>query len=84
VHALGGERVEDDRERRRQRLALAGLHLGDRPVVQDHAADHLDVEVPHVHAAAADLPDEREGLGQELLQRLTLARALAQAVEVLA
>ena len=30
VHALAAERVEEDRKRRGERLALAGPHLGDR------------------------------------------------------
>ena len=53
VDALAGERVEHDGERAGQRLALAGLHLGDRAGVEDHAADHLDVEVAHAHACGA-------------------------------
>jgi hypothetical protein len=52
VHALAGQRVEVDRQRRHQRLALAGAHLGDLAVVQHHAADELDVEVPHAAARA--------------------------------
>ena len=82
VDALAGQRVEDDGGGGGQRLALAGLHLGDRAVVQDHAADHLHVEVPHVHAAAADLAHERERLGEQVLERLAAARALAQRVGV--
>ena len=82
VHALAGERVEHHRGGRGQRLALAGPHLGDRPVVQDHAADHLDVEVPHVRAAAADLAHERERLREQFLDGFSVPRALAQRVGV--
>ena len=46
VHAAPGERVQIDRQRRHQRLAFAGLHLRDAALVQDHAADELDVEMP--------------------------------------
>ena len=70
VHALAGERVEDDRERAGERLALAGLHLGDLPGVQDHAADQLHVEVAHAHRALADLARDREDLGQDVVERL--------------
>ena len=52
VHALAGERVEHHGERARERLALAGAHLGDRAAVEHHAADQLDVEVAHLHAPA--------------------------------
>src|ERR1043165_6492053 len=45
VHAAPGQRVEIDRKRRDQRLAFAGLHLGDLAFVQDHAADQLHVEM---------------------------------------
>ena len=80
VDALAGQRVEDDGERRGERLALAGLHLGDVAAVQDHPADELDVEVAHAHRAPAGLADDREGLGQQLVERLAVARALAQLV----
>ena len=45
MDARAGERVEIDGERGDQRLAFAGLHLGDRALVQDHAADELHVEM---------------------------------------
>ena len=80
VDALAGERVERDGERRGQRLALAGLHLGDRAAVQHHAADHLDVEVAHPHRAPRHLADDRERLGQQVVERLPVAGALAQRV----
>ena len=84
VDALAGQRVEDDGERGGQRLALAGLHLGDVAAVQDHAADQLHVEVAHAHRPLARLADDREGLGQQVVERLALARALAQRVDALA
>ena len=68
VDALAGERVEDDGERAGQRLALAGLHLGDVAAVQHHAADQLHVEVAHAHRAPADLADDREALRQDLVE----------------
>src|SRR5256886_9347396 len=37
VHALAAERVEIGRERRHQRLALAGAHLGDRS--EEHTSE---------------------------------------------
>ena len=80
VDALAGERVEHDGERAGERLALAGAHLGDRAAVQHHAADHLDVEVAHAHAPARDLAHDREGLRQQVVERLAVAGALAQRV----
>ena len=46
MHPAAAERIEIDRKRRHQRLAFAGLHLRDAALVQDHAADELNVEVP--------------------------------------
>ena len=84
VDALAGQRVEHDGQRGGQRLALAGLHLGDVAAVQDHPADQLHVEVAHAHGPLADLADDGEGLGQQVVERLALAGALAQPVEALA
>ena len=82
VHALAGECVQHHGQRRGQRLALAGPHLGDRAVVQDHPADHLHVEVAHLHRAATDFAHEREGLREQLDQVVAVARALTQRVGV--
>jgi hypothetical protein len=79
-----GQAVEHDRERPGERFALAGLHLGDRAVVEHHAADQLHVEVAHSHRAPAGLADEREAFRKHLVQRLARARALAQLVGGLA
>ena len=84
VHAAAGQRVQHDGERRRQRLALAGLHLGDRAVVEHHAADHLHVEVAHPHRALARLARQREALVQQVIEALAVARAFAQRVGRLA
>ena len=43
-----GERVEVERQRGNEGLALAGRHFGDPALVDRHAADELDVEVHHV------------------------------------
>ena len=81
---LPAERVEHDRERRRERLALAGLHLRDRAIVQHHPADQLDVEVAHAHPTAPGFADDREALGEQIVERLPAACPLAQRVEALA
>ena len=78
VDALAGERVEVDRQRGDERLAFAGLHLGDLAAVEHHAADQLDVEVPHVEHAAAGFADDREGLGQQVVERLAVGEARAE------
>ena len=69
VHALAFEGVEIGGQRRDERLAFAGLHFGDPAAVQHHAADELHVEVPHVEHAPAGLAHDREGLGQQVVER---------------
>ena len=69
VDALALERVEVGRQRRDERLALAGLHLGDLAAMEDDAADELDVEVPHVQHAAAGLANDGEGFGEQVVER---------------
>ena len=80
VDAFAAERVEEDRQGGGQRLALAGLHLGDRPVVHRHAADQLHVEVALAERPPPRLAGQREGLGQQLVERLAAPRPLAQRV----
>ena len=70
VDALAGERVEIDRKRRDQRLAFAGLHLGDGAFVQHHAADQLDVEMALAEGALGRLAHGGEGRDQEVVERL--------------
>ena len=82
VDALAGERIEIDRQRRDQGLALAGLHLGDLAVVQDHAADELHVEMPLAKRALARLADHGEGLGQQFVERGAVREPLAELVRL--
>ncbi len=64
MNALAVESVEVRGECRNERLAFAGLHLGDPAAMQHDAADELHIEVPHVQHTAAALADYREGLRQ--------------------
>ena len=78
VDALAGERVEIDRKRRHQRLAFAGLHLGDVALVQHHAADQLDVEMPLAEGALGGLAHGGEGRNQDVVERLAVGELLAE------
>src|SRR5262249_22716622 len=49
-------------------LAFAGLHLGDPPLVQDHAADQLDVEMPLPEGALGRLAAGGKGLDQDIVE----------------
>ena len=70
MDALAGERVEIDRQRRDQGLAFAGAHLGDRALVQHHAADQLHVEMAQAERALGGLADGGEGRDQKIVERL--------------
>ena len=78
VDALALERVEVGRQRRDERLAFAGLHLGDLAAVEDDAADELDVEVPHVQHAAAGFPDDGEGFRHQVVERRSVGEPLPE------
>jgi HAE1 family hydrophobic/amphiphilic exporter-1 len=68
VDALAFERIQEGGQRRDECLALAGLHFGDLPLVQDHAAHELHVEMPHVQHATAGFADDGKRLRQEVIK----------------
>ena len=78
VHAFAGERVEVRAERRHQRLAFAGAHLGDAAFVQRETADELHVEVAHLERAARGFADDRKGFGGEVGERRAVGQPLAE------
>ena len=82
VDAAPRKRVEVDRRRRDERLALACAHLGDAPLVQAYAADELDVEMPHSEHAPRRLAHDRERLGKDLLKRRAVIDLLAKPARV--
>ncbi len=79
VNASAGQAVERGGEGRGHGLAFAGAHLRDPALVQDDAADELDVEVPHPqgsdHGFACRGEDLRQGPVHGLLELVLLALA---------
>ena len=67
VDPAPAEGVEIDREGGDQGLAFAGLHLGDAALVQDDAADQLDVEMALAEGPLGGLAHRREGFRQQVL-----------------
>ena len=65
-----GEPVEVRRQRRHERLAFAGLHLGDPSQVQRGAAHELHVEVALTQHPAPGLTHGGERVGQDLVQHV--------------
>ena len=78
MHALASKGVEIDRQGGDQRLAFAGLHLGDLALVQDHAALELHVEGTLAERALGRLAHRGEGLDQQVVERLALGEAVAE------
>ena len=78
VHAPAGEAVEVGRQGRDERLALAGLHLGDPAEVQGGAAHELHVVVALADGALGGLARDRERLDQEVVEVLAVVEPLAE------
>ena len=78
MRALAREAVEIEREARDERLALAGLHLGDVALVEDDPAHQLDVEHPLVRRALARLADGGERVEDELVEALAVLEPLPE------
>ena len=72
VDALAVQRVEVHRQRRDQRLALAGPHLGDLAAVEDDAADQLNVVVALAERALRRLAHCGKRLGEQVVEGFTL------------
>jgi hypothetical protein len=80
VDTLARQRVEISRERRHQRLALTGAHLGDAAVVQRESADQLHVEVAHLQRAERGFAHHGESFGSKVVEFLAVGEALAEFV----
>ena len=78
MHALAFEGVEIDRQGGDQRLAFAGLHLGDLALVEHHAALELDVEVALAQRALGRLAHHGEGFDQQVVEGFAFGQALAE------
>ena len=75
VDALAGQGVEVGGQGGDERFSLARLHLGDLALVEDDAADELDVEVAHPRRPPGGLADDGEGLGQDVVEARRPGRA---------
>ena len=73
VNAFTFEGIEVGRKGRNQRFPFSGLHLGDSPLVQDHAANELYVKVPHVQRAFGDFPHGCKSFRKNVIQTSPIA-----------
>ena len=76
VNTLARERVQVDRERCDESLALARFHLSDATFVEHNPTDELHVEMTHLQNTPARLAAHGKDLGQELVERLPFFTAL--------
>ena len=80
VDALALDGIEIGRQGGDQGLALAGLHLRNPALVQDHAAQQLDVEMALAEHTPGRLAHGGIGLRQECVERFPAGQALAELV----
>jgi hypothetical protein len=73
MDAFALQRIQVDGQRRDERLAFAGAHLGDFAFVQHHAADELDIEVAHGQSAASRFATDRERFDEQVVEGGALA-----------
>ena len=84
VHAIAGQCVEVGWEDGDEGFAFAGLHLGDAPLVQHDAAHDLHAVWPHAEHAAGRLAADREGLRQQIVERLARRQPVFEFLRLLA
>ena len=77
VHGHAGQRRGGGGDRGRQRLALAGGHLGQAVVEHDAGGDELGVKLLHAQRAAGGLAHQRERLGHRRVGEALGAQARA-------
>ena len=78
MHALAGQRIEVDCKGCDQRLALAGLHLGDVALMQHHATDQLHIEMPLTQRSLRRLADGCKRRNQNVVERLAVSKLLTE------
>ena len=80
VHALAGNSVEIAGQGGDERLALAGLHLGNMTLMKRHGADELYIKVAHARDALGSLTHGGKSLGKHVVERLAVGVTLAKLI----
>ena len=70
MHAAPTQCIQINRKRGNQGFSFTGFHFGDLALVQDYAADQLNVKVPHVENTPASFTNYSEGFYQDLFENL--------------
>ena len=66
MNAFGFQAIEVNGKRGDQRLPFAGLHLGNFPLMQNDAADELNVKVAHVESPLSGFAYQSECFRENL------------------
>ena len=82
VHALAGQRVQVRGQGGHQRFALAGLHLGDAPLMQHQTAHHLYAIRAHSQHAGVGFADGGERFGQNVIFGFAILQARAEFIRL--
>ena len=80
VDGVAGEGVEVGGQCSDQGFAFAGFHFGDFALVQDGAADELDIVMALAEGAAGGFADDGEGFGQQVVGGGAIVQAAAELV----
>ena len=80
VYPFARQGVEVNRQRGCKRFAFARAHFGDFAFVQRLAANHLHIEMSHVHDTLAGFAHQGKGLRQQAVQRGAFAQAFAESL----
>ena len=75
MDAVAGQGIEVDWQRRDQRLAFTGFHLGDPALVEHDAAEDLDGVMFHLQDPFCGLADGGKGLRQDVVETLPGSQA---------
>ena len=78
VDAAARQGVEVSGESGHQGLAFTGLHLGDAALVQHDTAHQLHPVGAHAQHTVGSFPDGGEGLGQDVVQGLTIGETVLE------
>src|SRR5215470_15256924 len=70
MHAFARESIEIDRKSCDESFTFTGLHLGDFALMEDNAADELNVEMAHVQHTPACFTGYSKSFRQDLIQDL--------------
>ena len=82
MNPFTGQCIEVKRKCGHQRLALAGAHLCDFSLVEDHTTDELNVIVAQSYGAAPCLAHCCKGLRKQVVQRFTCCQSLPEFVRL--